>query len=87
MNLKSESISIEMLNKVHFTLKDNYIVFKDSLIRKKLILSNSIKSGEEKYAEKSDKTLMARKNWKEAVSMIIIKLQAYKYNLQIQRTQ
>ena len=87
MNLKAESISIEMLNKVHFTLKDNYIVFKDSLIRKKLTLSNSIKSGEEKYADKSDKTLMARKNWKEAVSMIIIKIQAYKYNLQIQRTQ
>ena len=30
---------------------------------------------------------MARKKWKEAVSMIIIKLQAYKHNLQIQRTQ
>lgn len=87
MNLKSEAISIEMLNKVHFTLRGEYIVFKDSLIRKKLKLSNSIKSGEEKYADKSDRTLMARKMWKEAVSMIIIKLQAYKYNLQIQRTQ
>ena len=87
MNLKTESISIEMLNKVHFTLRGEYIVFKDSLIRKKLKLSNSIKSGEEKYADKSDKTLMARKMWKEAVSMIIIKLQAYRHNLQIQRTQ
>ena len=86
MNLKSEAISIEMLNKVHFTLRGEYIVFKDSLIRKKLRLSNSIKSGEEKYADKSDRTLMARKMWKEAVSMIIIKLQAYKHNLQIQRT-
>jgi len=86
MNLKSESISIEMLNKVHFTLRGEHIVFKDSLIRKKLRLSNSIKSGEEKYADKSDRTLMARKMWKEAVSMIIIKLQAYKHNLQIQRT-
>jgi Ca2+/Na+ antiporter len=87
MNLKTEAISIEMLNKVHFTLRGEYIVFKDSLIRKKLKLSNSIKSGEEKYADKSDKTLMARKMWKEAVSMIIIKLQAYRHNLQIQRTQ
>lgn len=74
MNLKTEAISIEMLNKVHFTLKGDYIVFKDSLIRKKLRLSNTIKSGEEKFAEKSDRTLMARKMWKEAVSMIIIKL-------------
>lgn len=83
MNLKTQAISIEMLNKVHFTLKGEYIVFKDSLIRKKLKLSNSIKSGEEKFADKSDKTLMARKMWKEAVSMIIIKLQAYRHNLQI----
>lgn len=87
MNLKTEAISIEMLNKVHFKLRGEYIVFKDSLIRKKLRLSNSIKSGEEKFADKDDKTLMARKMWKEAVSMIIIKLQAYKHNLQIQRTQ
>lgn len=87
MNLKTEAISIEMLNKVHFTLRGDYIVFKESLIRKKLRLSNSIKSGEEKYADKTDKMLMARKMWKEAVSMIIIKLQAYKHNLQIQRTQ
>lgn len=83
MNLKTEAISIEMLNKVHFTLKGDYIVFKDSLIRKKLRLSNSIKSGEEKFAEKNDRTLMARKMWKEAVSMVIIKLQAYRHNLQI----
>ena len=83
MNLKTEAISIEMLNKVHFTLRGDYIVFKDSLIRKKLRLSNSIKSGEEKYADKSDKKLISRKMWKEAVSMIIIKLQAYKHNLQI----
>ena len=87
MNLKTEAISIEMLNKVHFTLRGDYIVFKNSLIRKKLRLSNSIKSGEEKYADKTDKKLISRKMWKEAVSMIIIKLQAYKHNLQIQRTQ
>ena len=83
MNLKSEAISIEMLNKVHFTLRGEYIVFKDSLIRKKLRLSNSIKAGEEKFADKSDKKLTARKKWKEAVSMIIIKLHAYRFNLQI----
>lgn len=87
MNLKSEAVSIEMLNKVHFTLRGEYIVFKDSLIRKKLKLSNLIKSGEEKYADASDKALMARKQFKEAVSMVIIKIQAYKHNLQIQRTQ
>ena len=74
MNLKTEAISIEMLNKVNFTLRGDYIIFKDSLIRKKLRLSNSIKSGEEKFADKSDRTLMARKMWKEAVSMVIIKL-------------
>jgi len=67
MNLETEAISIEMLNKVHFTLRGEYIVFKDSLIRKKLRLSNSIKCGEEKFADKSDKTLMARRMWKEAV--------------------
>ena len=87
MNLKTEAISIEMLNKVEFVLRGDYIVFKNSLIRKKIRLSNSIKSGEEKYADKSDKKLISRKMWKEAVSMIIIKLQAYKHNLQIQRTQ
>ena len=74
MNLRTEAVSIEMLNKVHFKLRGEYIVFKDSLIRKKLRLSNSIKSGEEKYADETDKKLMSRKRWKEAVSMIIIKL-------------
>lgn len=83
MNLKTQAISIEMLNKVHFTISGDKIIYKDSLISKQLRLSNSIKSGEEKYADKSDKTLMARRMWKEAVSVIILKLQAYKYNLQI----
>jgi len=63
-----------MLNKVNFKLRDDYIVFSESLIRKKLRLTNFIKQGEEKYADKSDKTLMARKRWKEAVSMIIVKI-------------
>jgi len=63
-----------MLNKVNFKLRDDYIVFSESLIRKKLRLTNFIKQGEEKYADKSDKTLMARKRWKEAVSMVIVKI-------------
>jgi len=63
-----------MLNKVSFKLRDDYIVFSESLIRKKLRLTNFIKQGEEKYADKSDKTLMARKRWKEAVSMVIVKI-------------
>jgi len=63
-----------MLNKVNFKLRDDYIVFSESLIRKKLRLTNFIKQGEEKYADKTDKTLMARKRWKEAVSMVIVKI-------------
>ena len=63
-----------MLNKVNFKLRDDYIVFSESLIRKKLRLTNFIKQGEEKYADKSDKTLMARKRWKEADSMVIVKI-------------
>lgn len=63
-----------MLYKVSFKLRDGYIVFGDSLIHKKLKLTNFIKQGEEKYADKSDKTLMARKRWKEAVSMVIVKM-------------
>lgn len=69
-----------MLNKVQFKMKGNYIVFEDCLIRKKLRLSNMIKSGEERFAGREDRKLMARRVWKEAVSIIIIKLQAYKHN-------
>lgn len=43
MNLKSQAISIEMLNKVKFKLKDNYIILEDTVIRKKRKLSNCIK--------------------------------------------
>ena len=85
-NFKQQAISIEMLNKVQFKMKGNYIVFKDCLIRKKLRLSNMIKSGEERFAGREDRKLMARRIWKEAVSIIIIKLQAYKHNEQIKRT-
>jgi len=80
-NLKSDAVSIEMLMKVRFKLRDGYIVFGESLIRKKLRITYSIKQGEEKYADKSDKTLWARKMWKEAVSLIIVRMQAYKHNL------
>ena len=73
-----------MLMKVKFDLKEKgnykYMVFEDSLFKKKVHLSQSIKSGEEKFAGREDKALMARKNWKNAVSSVIIKLQAYKHN-------
>ena len=85
-NMKTQAISIEMLMKIKFELKGEYIVFEDSLFKKKVHLSQSIKSGEEKFAGREDKALMARKNWKQAVSSVIIKLQAYKHNQQILRT-
>lgn len=79
-NLKSQAISIEMLMKIKFEIKGEYMVFSDSLFKKKIQLSASIKSGEEKFATAEDKALMARKNWKNAVSQVIIKLQAFKHN-------
>ena len=88
-NMKTEAISIEMLMKVKFNLKgehNEYMVFEESLFKKKVHLSQKIKSGEEKFAGREDKALMARKNWKQAVSSVIIKLQAYKHNQQILRT-
>lgn len=86
MNLRSQAVSIEMLNKVRFKLKNNYIILEESYIRKKLKMSNCIKRGEEVFADADDKALSARRQWKEAVQQIIIKLQAYKHNLQIRRT-
>jgi hypothetical protein len=41
---------------------------------------NIIKLGEEQFADKTDKALRARYNMKRAVSKIIIRLQAYKFN-------
>ena len=35
-NLKSQAISIEMLMKIKFEIKDQYIVFSDSLFKKKV---------------------------------------------------
>ena len=83
INLKSQAISIEMLNKVRFRLKSNYIILDDILIRRKLKMSNCIKRGEEVFAGRDDKSLTARRIWKEACQQIIIKIQAYKLNLQI----
>lgn len=74
MNLKSNAISIEMLNRVRFKLKNNYIILEDSYIRKRLKMSNCIKRGEEVFADKDDKALSARRAWKEAVQQIIIKI-------------
>ena len=62
-----------MLNKVPFKLKNNYIIL-DGQIRKKLKMCHSIKTGEEVYADRSDKSLTARRIWKEACQQIIIKM-------------
>jgi hypothetical protein len=43
--------------------------------------------GEEQFAEKDDSALMARMNFKKAVTKIIVRIQAYKLNNQIKRTQ
>lgn len=86
MNINSKAVTIEMLNKVRFKLKNNYIILDGTMIRKKLKMSNSIKTGEEVYADRSDKSLTACRIWKEACQQIIIKIQAYKMSLQIYRT-
>jgi len=72
--LKSQAISIEMLNKVNFRFLDGYIVFEDSLIRRKITPIASVKLGEEQFAERDDKALHARLNLKRAVTKIIIRL-------------
>jgi Ca2+/Na+ antiporter len=85
--LRTEAISIEMLNKINFKFIDGYIVFEESQIKRKITPINIIKLGEEQFADKSDKALHARYNMKRAVSKIIIRLQAYKFNEQIIRNQ
>ena len=77
---KSQAISIEMLCQVQFNLIGNYIVFEKTGVRKKLDPIICVKLGEEQFAEKDDKALMSRLNFKRAVTKIIIKLQAYKFN-------
>jgi len=86
MSPRTNAISIEMLNKVRYRLQDNYIVFEDTGIVRPLIPIVSIKLGEEQFAEPDDKALMARLNLKRAVTKIIVKLQAFKFNQQIKRT-
>lgn len=76
-----------MLNKINFRFIDGYIVFDDSLIKRKIIPIAQVKLGEEQFADRSDKALHARLNFKRAVSKIIIRLQAYKFNEQIIRNQ
>ena len=66
MNINTKAISIEMLNKVRFKLKNNYIILDGTLIRRKIKMSSSIKSGEEVYADRTDISLSARRKWKEA---------------------
>lgn len=78
--LKTEAISIEMLNKINFRLIDGYIVFEDSLIKRKIMPIASVKLGEEQFAGRDDKALHARLNLKRAVSRLILRLQAYKFN-------
>lgn len=50
--MKTQAISIEMLNKVRFRLKNNYIILDDILIRRKMKISNCIKRGEEVFADR-----------------------------------
>ena len=94
INLHSKAVSIEMLNKVQFDILElpnakgkleEYIVFPNG-IKKKLLPIVSVRLGEEQYAEPDDRALTARLNFKLAVTKVIKKLQAYKYNLQIIRT-
>lgn len=86
-SLKSEAICIEQLNRMEFSVINGYIVFADTQIQYKLQPIVCVKLGEEQFAEKDDRKLLARLNFKRAVTKIIVKLQAYKFNLFILRTQ
>jgi hypothetical protein len=77
---KTKSVSIEMLNKIKFKLINGHIVYEETGIRCKLDPIICVKLGEEQFAEPDDKALMARLNFKRAVTKIIIKMQAYKFN-------
>ncbi len=85
-SMKSQAICIEQLNRMEFSVINGYIVFTDTLIRYKLQPIVCVKLGEEQFAEKDDRQLMARLNFKRAVTKIVVKLQAYKFNLYILRT-
>lgn len=69
-----------MLNKINFRLVDGFIVYDETGIRRKLDPIVCVKLGEEQFAEPDDKALMSRLNFKRAVTKIIIKLQAYRFN-------
>jgi len=85
-SLKSESLCIEQLNRMEFSVINGFIVFANTKIQYKLQPIVCVKLGEEQFAEKDDRQLMARLNFKRAVTKIIVKLQAYKFNLYILRT-
>lgn len=71
---------------MQFSVINGYIVFTDTLIQYKLQPIVCVKLGEEQFADRDDRTLMARLNFKRAVTKIIVKLQAYKFNQYILRT-
>lgn len=74
INMHTQAVSIEMLNKIEFKLINGYITFDKSGIRRKLRPIISVKLGEEQFAERDDRALTARLNFKKAVTKIIIKL-------------
>lgn len=74
-----------MLNQLEFKFIDGYIVFEETQIKRKIKPISMIKLGEEQFATAEDKSLNARLNMKRAVIKIIIKLQAFKFNAQINR--
>ena len=80
-SLKTTAVSIEQLNQVKFDLVNGYVVFHETGIRFKLEPIVCVKLGEEQFAEEDDRALLSRLNFKRAVTKIIIKLQAYKFNL------
>ncbi len=79
-NLKNQAVCIEQLNKMDFSVIDGYIVYNETHIKYKLHPIVCIKLGEEQFATTDDRHLTARMNFKRAVTQIIVKLQAYKFN-------
>lgn len=86
-NLKTQAFCIEQLNKMDFSVINGYIVFTDTEIKYKLQPILCVKLGEEQFAAGADKSMQARLNFKRAVAKIIVKIQAYKFNQYILRTQ
>ena len=69
-----------MLNRLDFSVINGHIVFANTMIKYKLQPILCVKLGEEQFAESDDRKLMARLNFKRAVTRIIVKIQAYKFN-------